>query len=34
MKKKALSLLLALGLCALCAGCTQPDALTLDLSHG
>ena len=34
MKKKALSLLLALGMCALCAGCTQPDALTLDLSHG
>lgn len=32
--KKVFSLLLAICLLALCAGCTQPDSLTLDLSQG
>ena len=32
--KKVIALLLAAALCALCAGCTQPDSLTLDLSQG
>ena len=29
--KRICSLLLACVLCAFCAGCSQPDALTLDL---
>ena len=32
--KRVCSLLLACVLCAFCAGCSQPDALTLDLSQG
>ena len=32
--KKAISLALAALLCALCAGCTQPDSQTLDLYQG
>lgn len=32
--KKAFCLLLAAVLCALCAGCTQPDSQTLDLCQG
>ena len=32
--KRICSLLLACVLCAFCAGCSQPDALTLDLSQG
>lgn len=32
--KRFLSLLLAGTLAALCAGCSQPDSLTLDLSQG
>ncbi|MGI6256141.1 MAG: hypothetical protein ACOYJZ_11035 [Acutalibacter sp.] len=32
--KRLLSLLLAAMLLALCAGCSQPDSLTLDLSQG
>lgn len=32
--KKVISLLLATALCVLCAGCSQPDSLTLDLSQG
>lgn len=32
--KRVCSLLLACALCAFCAGCSQPDALTLDLSQG
>ncbi len=32
--RKVISLLLAAALCVLCAGCSQPDSLTLDLSQG